>query len=552
MEASAPGETAAGFWGEPEPTAPANRLVVPGLQQPWLQLRDRLVTRRGLIAAAVLLASGLLYWYLTWILSSTSVNNSDSANIALQGWDLWHHNPKLRNWITGDANFYTFETPLNAVVEWVMGLSATMMHVVSALIYTLVMLTAAWLAKGEETGMRAYVRFGVVAAFLTFPLFEQGLTGSLLESPDHIGTMVFVMGAYLLCDRAAGRKGATWCLFVLLVLGQLGDATVKYVAVLPIVVVCVSRSLFARRLNAPELWMAFAAAASVFGEATVRAALRTWGAYSMVAPKTALAPSRVWLDHLRLTVTGLLTLFRIPTTGSAAHGSFWVVGAALGAVVLIAAGYGFVRTLARWPRAAAADQLLTVGIPVYLAAYAFSTIAASGGAYEFIGVVALIVVLGARNVPLPEPRRLPLAAAVAGLTAVAVLATGFAPGVVSPQEKVAAWLKAHGLTYGLGGYWDAASTTVDSGNAVAVRSVVQNGDGRYGVYAWVTNLSWYDPAKHNAQFFIANPTVPGQRPADVEAAYGAPAAVYQVADKEILVYRKNLLATLIQAKPPNF
>ncbi|MBS2963081.1 hypothetical protein KGA66_08500 [Actinocrinis puniceicyclus] len=511
-----------------------------------------LVTRRGLVAAGVILGAGSLYWLLCWILSSAAASGSDTANIALQGWDLWHHNPKLRHWITGDANFYTFETVLYAVLERIMGLGATTMHVVSGLTYTLVMLVTAWLVRGDERGARAYCRFGLVAAFLAFPMFEGDLAPTLLEAPDHIGTAVFILGAYLLCDRAAGRRWATWCLFALLVLGQLGDATVKYVGVLPVVLVCASRPLFARRLITPDLWMAVAAAASVPAQATLRAALRTWGAYSMVPPKTRLADSHLWLGHLHSTLISLLTLFDIPT--STPTRPLWPIAAVLGAFVLLAGLYGAVRTLLSWPRAAAADQLLTVGVPTYLAAFAFSTMVlpGAGSAYEFLGVIPMIVALAARNLPLPAARRLPVLAAASGLVAVAVFATDFRPAGIAPQETVAAWLKAHGYKYGIAGYWDASSTTVDSGNAVGVRAVVQTQKHQYAVYAWVTKTSWYDPAHNYADFFVANPGTPGLREADVEAAYGQPEAVYRVAGRDIMVYRTNLLADLIQAKAPNF
>ena len=37
---------------------------------------------------------------------------------------------------------------------------------------------------------------------------------------------------------------------------------------------------------------------------------------------------------------------------------------------------------------------------------------------------------------------------------------------------LAAWLQAHGLTYGIAGYWNASDVTVQSGDRVQVRAVV--------------------------------------------------------------------------------
>jgi len=75
------------------------------------------------------------------------------------------------------------------------------------------------------------------------------------------------------------------------------------------------------------------------------------------------------------------------------------------------------------------------------------------------------------------------------------------------------------------------------------------------VYHWETDLSWYSPARHDATFVIAgrqrlwpteNLTV-----ADVEQRFGWPAAVRQVAGREILIYRTNLLWRVGPGRPGN-
>jgi hypothetical protein len=40
--------------------------------------------------------------------------NSDSANNALQAWDMLHGHVLLHGWIIGDAAYYTFDLPLGA------------------------------------------------------------------------------------------------------------------------------------------------------------------------------------------------------------------------------------------------------------------------------------------------------------------------------------------------------------------------------------------------------------------------------------------------------
>jgi hypothetical protein len=136
--------------------------------------------------------------------------------------------------------------------------------------------------------------------------------------------------------------------------------------------------------------------------------------------------------------------------------------------------------------------------------------------------------------------------------AVALLLSGvFKPADVTRSEHLAAWLKAHGFRYGIAGYWDAAATTADSGNVVGTRAVINLG-GQYAIYPWVTNGSWYDPARYDANFVIADNGSPGITVADVEKIYGPPAAQYPVLNRIILVYKVNLFESLVVPAHPDY
>src|SRR5450756_892143 len=106
----------------------------------------RLPWAAGLGAAAV-----LLFWCYLLESRTTSVN-ADSAGQVLQGWDMLHGNPLLRGWFLGDVSFYTFEIPVDGLVATVSGLQADVVHVTGALFYTLLVLTAALLARGRARG----------------------------------------------------------------------------------------------------------------------------------------------------------------------------------------------------------------------------------------------------------------------------------------------------------------------------------------------------------------------------------------------------------------
>ncbi|HSZ99022.1 MAG TPA: hypothetical protein VK802_01500, partial [Streptosporangiaceae bacterium] len=112
---------------------------------------------------------------------------------------------------------------------------------------------------------------------------------------------------------------------------------------------------------------------------------------------------------------------------------------------------------------------------------------------------------------------------------------------------IASWLKAHGLRYGIAGYWDASAVTVQSGNAVQVRAINPPPDGGKNLVnpAWETASSWYSPFRHDATFAIAefvHTDRRGRIPAAVFERYlGRPVAVHRVAGVLILIYQRNLL-----------
>ena len=85
-------------------------------------------------------------------LARTRAINSDGASNALQAWDMLHGNLLLHGWSLSDVSFYTTELPQYMLVEALRGLNQDVVRVAAAMTYTLVMLLAALLAKGNSTG----------------------------------------------------------------------------------------------------------------------------------------------------------------------------------------------------------------------------------------------------------------------------------------------------------------------------------------------------------------------------------------------------------------
>ena len=128
------------------------------------------VTSRRLWAALAWIAGCAVLLAFFFRISLSSGTNSDSANIALQAWDLLHGHILLHGWILSDASFYTFDQPVIAFSELLFGLGNLASHVASALCYGIVAVGAATLAMTDSRGLARLARCGVAIAMMAVPL----------------------------------------------------------------------------------------------------------------------------------------------------------------------------------------------------------------------------------------------------------------------------------------------------------------------------------------------------------------------------------------------
>jgi hypothetical protein len=120
-------------------------------------------------------------------------------------------------------------------------LTGVIFHLVGALTYLIVVAFAVALACTNSRGPATAARAGVVVAVLAAPNITDQGASILLEAPDHIGTSVFLLGSFILIDRAPGWRFTPPLLAEILVAGQIGDATVLYVAVPAVLLVSAYR-----------------------------------------------------------------------------------------------------------------------------------------------------------------------------------------------------------------------------------------------------------------------------------------------------------------------
>jgi hypothetical protein len=489
-------------------------------------------------------------------LARTRAVNSDGAGNALQAWDMLHGNLLLHGWSLSDVSFYTTELPQYMLVELVRGLNEDVVHVAAAMTYTLVMLLAALLAKGNSTGREALVRMLVAAGIMLAPQLDSGVN-VLISSPDHIGTSVPVMVAWLILDHARPRWYIPVIAGALLGWAEVADTLVLYIGVLPLALVCAVRVYRAVGVEGRPLvsqWYEMALGVAALAGAAVAALalhlIHAHGGFFVAAPTVQFAQGTTIVTHnLGVTAEGLLLLggadfLGLSLTASTAFTMLHVAGVFLAAWGTWLAARRFLRG-----RDLVA-QVLVVAVVINLATYVLSThVQSLPGTREIAAVLPFAAALAGRLLAgrLMAAKLVPLLLVVL-LGYLAGLASEISqPPVPAQNQQLTSWLAARHLHTGLSGYWESNVVTLTSGNRVQIR-VVSPVDGLITRGNLESDAAWYNPDRNTANFVVLFPGVAGyagftDAPA-VLATFGKPARTYHVGSYLVLVWNKNLLREL--------
>jgi hypothetical protein len=507
--------------------------------------------RRPLVIALGVGLVGLLYLaYLGW--SRSLGTDADGAGNVLQAWDMLHGNPLLRGWWLSDVSFYTTELPQYMLVELIHGLNAADISAAGAATYTLLILLAALLAKGRATGTAGIARALIAAGIMLAP--GPGLSaGTLLSSPDHVGTQVPLLLAWLAIDRLADRWYLPWLVGILLTWVEIADQMAMYVGALPVIVVSAIWLSQRRPSWRTDAGLLVAAAASVgLAEAAVLL-IRRVGGFVVAPASTAFTTSEQMPHNLWLTVESVLTLFGADFFGL----RFGLVAAVallhLVGVILVAWAF----CIAARRLASTRDRvipILVVGIAIDLAAYAFSTQAFDlGAARDLAAVLPFGAVLAGRLIPdRPAARTLlpALLAVLVGYTGVlAYHATR--PAQPPPTQAVGTWLMANHLTDGIGNYWAANITTAATSGQVRVRPIALS-CGRFAADVWESKKSWYESPSTATFLLLALTKGAGANgtAATATAQFGVPQRTARIGDYEVIVWNHDLLPAVMGGFPP--
>jgi UDP-glucose/GDP-mannose dehydrogenase family protein len=537
----------------PDDAEPGKKGEAPG-GTPQRQLRP--AARHGAtrwVAVMAWMAAGLILFFCYWRLSRTIPANSDGAGLALQAWDMLHGNLLLDGWTVGDVSLYTTQLPQYMLLELALGLHADLVHVAPAMTYTLAVLFAALVAKGNATGRDGLVRAAIAAVIMLAPQLGTGV-GILIMAPDHVGTAVPVLVAWLILDRARSRWYVPVIIGAVLAWALVADPLVLYIGIVPLLLVCAVRAYRgAVQQQRPwssqwyELSLGAAALAALAAADLVSTALRAAGGFHLLPLLGGFADPAQLTGQMWLAVESVLVLFGADFLGQPFHPApavalFHLAGVFLVAWAVLIAARRFLRDRDM------VAALLVAGLVINLAAFVLSTRVGDLGDSREIGAVAPIGaalagrLLGER---LAAARLIPLLLAVL-LGNVLILGYDVAkPPAPEPDQRLADWLVTQHFHNGLAAYWAASVTTLSSQDRVQVSPVC----GNYRVfvpYQWEAKDSWYDPARHYANFLVigAPSTCNYATPAQARSVFGPPAQTYHVAGYTVLVWRKNLLTAL--------
>ncbi len=525
------------------------------------------------LAAYLLAAVALFTVYLR--LSETYPLNSDSANILLLGQDLLHGHLLLHGWYLSDVSFYPTELPQYALLESFLGLHMQTAHVAAAMTYTLTFLLAVLLARSGSTGRAAMVRTLIAAGIMLAPQIGLGVF-ALDLSVGHIGTAVPLLLTWLLLDKAPARWYVPVLTAGLLAWALVADPIVYVVGVGPlgaVAAVRVVRDLVkggdSWRTRIAGVWYDLS-----LGAAAVVAAGLAWVVNNLLTAMGGYTVNRLpfylvpW-HNLHDNAPAAWKVLQIFGANYAGLSGAWLALAFLHLASVLVVLWALARVARRFFGVSLVDQVLAAAIVLNVALYMLTN-AADEAAHEVAIIAPFGAALAARvltrrvravqgaavsddnQIPASGglARRIRLAGFAAGILVLAGYTAGLGYELTQPSAppantSLASWLEAHHLTYGLSGYWTSSSVTVDSDNRVQVRALMQFTMKRD---LWMSNVSWYNPALHYANFIVFDSS-PGfmnhwEPRALVQKYFGRPARTYQAGPYTVMVWNRNLLNSI--------
>ena len=513
----------------------------------------RHVPNRVVYLALVGIVSIGIFVFLDLLSIRSFSGNSDGATVILEGQSIAHGNIFLHGWILSQDSFWSIDAVFYSAAVFLLGVHGYFLHAVPAFIATLVVLVGARLATTNNND-------GSHLVGLVFVLVALGVPGPswaqfYLAGPYHVGTVLWSLLAFWLCSVRPNRwKYLLAC--VLLAAGILGDLQMLSLAVIPLAVaggVAMVRT-WSWRLG---LCRVVVAGGSVLLAIAVRKLGEAIGTFTL-APARSAATFGQALQNVMPGVRYLSDLVGVgngPFGPSPVPNGFEfarVVELACIAIALLAAlamllGNLLTERSCDSNLAWQLDDLLLIGAIGSISTYAYLATFRTAPEARYLSAGLIFgAILTARMLarwwrhPLPIAARSSLgvlfaASAVAIVVSACYLATSRTPQ--QPASALISFLRAHHLRDGLGGYWTASITTVESNDMVKVRPVITGPQGTIVRYARQSAAAWYQGAHPNFLAYNADVAIDSITRKSANKTFGRPLHAWSIGAFKVLEYR---------------
>ena len=491
--------------------------------------------------------------------------NSDHVQNVLEVSDILRGNVLLHGWVLASDNFYLSDNPFFLLTRLLFGNTLLAIYSAPFLIYAVFLSAAAGIVWFGAPDPRARaIGLAALLFFLGTPSLG-GIGTVIFVGAQHIAELAFCALAWLaleMAHRAGTRRPPPWlaafytlCALVALMSDPLGVV----VFLLPTLAgLFLALLLPARRPI--HAWLIGLTLAALLGAFLGLALIRAAGGFTMLPNQSLQFVSAAGFGRNAVGVFfGLLWISGAYFFGRAlAHLSTLDTLFRFAGLVLVAAA----TAAALRPRTIGANRsplrfilalavLIDVGscLTSYDFALALVPSALTGGASIRYLTPAVLFggILAALELPAilgrVKPRGLRWAWTAFCGAALVVAAVTFAahgvrrwhekPAIASEPGRIAGeWLLAHGLTHGLGTYWEGLLITALTGQQVTVRAVLA-ANGRLSPFVWIIDRAWYRN-QPRPQFVIYDRRNRfGVTPQTITATYGRPTAIAHVAGYDI-------------------
>lgn len=506
--------------------------------------------------------------------------NSDKAMLFFQGQAIAHGNVLLKGWVVALDSYWTSDTLLSALGIAIVGVRPVLSNlepaVVAALVTCAGMLVAAdaaakqGRARRAQSGPRGSRLVGAATVFILVALATTTFQLFLLSGGWHVSTALFALTAFVLVRE--GRFGLRWGLTVAcLAVACLSDLDIIAYAVVPIVCSGIVAALRRRTWKA-AIAPITAALTSTAAYEVCRSIVLALGGYRTVKASAVPSLHQVFENvklalHYGGEMLGIVPAPRVAsglTPDTVARALAWS-HLLVGALILAALGsvlWQTIRGLRRGgPMGLDIDEMLLFAVIGGAATF----IVQSGhgqisDARYLVAAAFFAAVLTGRAAARCWPRLAALrahrlagvAALTLGLVFAGLVGDELASPVTPPTAQVLAdWLEVHHLDAGIGDFWAASITTLDSGGRVVLLPVMAGPDGLISRIGAPIDSAWY----HHQQFqFLVtkNPAWNNVTILTATRSFGRPAHVYRVGIYHVLVWDHPIAipATAIRPATP--